>query len=195
MVLLATAGWALVLPHRSLTAAITVLTMIAVLTLLAARTPRLAAVGAVVGLVAVLITPAAWTLSTDAKVSRANAANPAVDAKPRKPHLLSKEDRELLDFVLGGSGNARYVLAVDGAGPAATLISQAGASVLPMGGFSAKTPFPTGGQFRALIASGQLRYVRGKVEKPARTTAQSNVDWAAEHCRLVRPTLYDCAGQ
>jgi 4-amino-4-deoxy-L-arabinose transferase-like glycosyltransferase len=194
-VLLATAGWALALPHRSLTAAITVLTMIAVLALLAARTSRLAALGAVIGLVAVLITPAAWTFSTDVKVSRANAANPAVDAKPRKPHLLSKEDRELLDYVQRGSGNARYVLAVDGAGPAATLISQAGASVLPMGGFSAKTPFPTAEQFRALITSGQLRYVQGKVSKPANTTARTNVDWAAEHCREVRPHLYDCVGQ
>jgi 4-amino-4-deoxy-L-arabinose transferase-like glycosyltransferase len=182
-----------VLPHRSLTAAIAVLTMVAVLALLTARTERLAALGAVVGLVAVLITPAAWTLSTDSKVAKANAANPSVDAKPRKPHLLSKEDHELLDYVRHGSGNARYVLAVDGAGPAATLISQAGASVLPMGGFSAKTPFPTAGQFRALITSGQLRYVRGEVHTPAKTVAQQNVAWAAEHCQEVREHLYDCA--
>jgi 4-amino-4-deoxy-L-arabinose transferase-like glycosyltransferase len=192
---LVSVGWALVLPHRSLTAAMAVLALFSVLALLAARTPRLVAVGAAVGLVAVLITPAAWTLSTDTAVDRANAANPAVDAKPRKPHLLSKEDRELLAYVRHGSGDARYVLAVDGAGPAATLISQAGASVLPMGGFSTKTPFPTASQFQSLIRSGQLRYVQGKVKKPAKTVAQQNVAWAAEHCREVREHLYDCAGK
>jgi 4-amino-4-deoxy-L-arabinose transferase-like glycosyltransferase len=194
-VVLVSVGWALALPHRSLTAALTALALCSVLALLAARTKRLAALGAVVGLVAVLITPAAWTLSTDSKVAKANAANPAVDAKPRKPHLLSKQDRELLDYVQRGSGNARYVLAVDGAGPAATLISQAGASVLPMGGFSAKTPFPTASEFQSLIHTGQLRYVQGKVEKPARTVAQKNMAWAAEHCHEVREQLYDCAGK
>ena len=187
-----TAGWTLVLPHRSLTAAVAVLALFAVLALIAARTTRLAALGAIVGLVAVLITPAAWTLSTDSSVASANAANPSVGAKPRKPHLLSKEDRELLAFVQ--EGNTRYVLAVDGAGPAATLISQAGASVLPMGGYSAKTPFPTAQQFRALIRTGQLRYVKGTVKKPARTVPQANVNWAAEHCKEVRKHLYDCAG-
>ncbi|MBB5895910.1 ArnT family glycosyltransferase [Kutzneria kofuensis] len=194
-VVMVTAGWTLLLPHRSLTAAVAILALLAVLALLAARTSRSAALGAVIGLVAVLITPAAWTLSTDSYVARANAANPSADAKPRKPHLLSKEDRELLDFVRRGSGNARYVLAVDGAGPAATLISQAGASVLPMGGYSAKTPFPTAEQFRSLIHTGQLRYVQGKVTKPAKTVPQANVDWAAEHCEEVRAHLYDCAGK
>ncbi|EWM18346.1 glycosyltransferase, family 39 [Kutzneria sp. 744] len=195
MAVLVSAGWALALPHRSLTAAVAVLALFAVLALLAARSSRLVALGAVVGLVAVLITPTAWTLSTDQAVAKANAANPSVGAKPRKPHLLSKEDRSLLDYVQRGSGNARYVLAVDGAGPAATLISQAGASVLPMGGFSAKTPFPTASEFRSLIHTGQLRYVQGEVKKPAKTVAQKNVAWAAEHCPQVRPHLYDCAGK
>jgi hypothetical protein len=190
-VVLVSAGWALLLPHQSLTPVVAVLTLLAVLSLLAARTPRVAALGAVVGLVAVLITPTARTLSTDSRVASANAANPSVGAKPRKPHLLSKEDLELLDLVQ--RGNPRYALAVDGAGPAATLISQAGASVLPMGGYSAKTPFPTGDQFQALIRSGQLRYVQGTVKKPARTVPQANVNWAAAHCREVRKHLYDCA--
>jgi len=85
------------------------------------------------------------------------------------------------------------VLAVDGAGPAATLISQTGASVLPMGGYSAKTPFPTADQFQTLIRTGQLRYVQGVAKKPARNVPQANVNWAAEHCAEVRRHLYDCA--
>ncbi|QUQ63531.1 ArnT family glycosyltransferase [Kutzneria sp. CA-103260] len=191
-VVLVTAGWALLLPHQSLTAAVAVLALVAILALMAARTSRVAALGAVAGLVAVLITPTAWTLSTDSHVASANAANPSVGAKPRKPHLLSKKDRELLDLVQ--RADTRYALAVDGAGPAATLISQAGASVLPMGGYSAKTPFPTADQFRTLIQTGQLRYVQGTVKKPARTVPQANVNWAAEHCAEVREHLYDCAG-
>ncbi|MFC0437806.1 glycosyltransferase family 39 protein [Kutzneria buriramensis] len=193
-VVLVTAGWTLVLPHKSVTGLVAVLALFAVLALLAARSSRVVAVGAAIGLVAVLITPAAWTLSTDSSVARANAANPSAGAPPRKPHLLSKEDLELLAFVRQGSVNARYVLAVDGAGPAATLISQAGASVLPMGGYSAKTPFPSAEQFQGLIHSGQLRYVKGDVKKPAKTVPEANVDWAADHCREVRKHLYDCGG-
>jgi hypothetical protein len=194
LVVLVTAGWALLLPHKHVTAFVAVLALFAVLALLAARSSRIVASGAAIGLVAVLITPAAWTLSTDSSVARANAANPAAGAPLRKPHLLSKEDRELLAFVSQGSVNARYVLAVDGAGPAATLISQAGASVLPMGGYSAKTPFPTSEQFQGLIHSGQLRYVKGEVKRPARTVPEANVDWAADHCQEVRKHLYDCGG-
>lgn len=193
-VVLVTAGWTLLLPHKAVTGLVAVLALFAVLALLAARSARLVAWGAAIGLVAVLITPAAWTLSTDSSVARADAANPAAGAPLRKPHLLSKEDRELLAFVRQGSVNARYLLAVDGAGPAATLISQAGASVLPMGGYSAKTPFPSAAQFQALIRSGQLRYVKGDAKRPAQTVPEANVDWAADHCKEVRKHLYDCGG-
>ena len=51
-----------------------------------------------------------------------------------------------------------YLLAVQGSNQAGQYIL-AGASVLPMGGFSGRVPFPTTGQLATLVANGQLRYV------------------------------------
>lgn len=194
--ILLTAAWAVVLPARPILPQVAplaaVLAVFGVLALLAAKSSRLTAVGGVVGLVAILITPAAWTLSTDARVATADAASPAAGAPHRKPHGVSTKDEEMLSWLRANSGGTRYLMAVDGAGSAAAIIAHTGASVLPMGGFTGQTPFPTTTQFLDLIRDGALRYVRGDVHTPARTVAETNVNWAAEHCPLVRERLYDC---
>jgi len=51
-----------------------------------------------------------------------------------------------------------YLLAVQGSSQAGEYIL-AGASVLPMDGFSGQVPFPTNDQLATLVADGQLRYV------------------------------------
>ena len=146
----------------------------------------------VVGLVAVLITPAVWTLSTDARVATADAASPAAGASHHKPHVPSAKDEETVSWLRANSGDARYLMAVDGAGSAAAIIAHTGASVLPMGGFTGRTPFPSTEQFLDLIRTGDLRYVKGDVHRPARTVAEANVNWAVEHCPQVREHIYDC---
>ncbi|MFC0542117.1 glycosyltransferase family 39 protein [Kutzneria chonburiensis] len=194
--ILLTAVWTVVLPARPIlkpvAPAAAVLAVFGVLALLAARNSRLTAIGGVVGLVAVLITPTAWTLSTDVRVVTADAASPAAGAKHRQSHGVSVADEELLSWLRANNSGTRYLMAVDGAGSAAAIIAHTGASVLPMGGFTGRTPFPTNAQFLALIHNGELRYVRGDVHTPARTVAETNVNWAAEHCRKVRDRLYDC---
>ncbi|MFI9385039.1 ArnT family glycosyltransferase [Kutzneria sp. NPDC052558] len=194
--ILLTVAWAVVLPARSILPQIAplaaVLAVFGVLALLAAKDPRLVTVGGVVGLVAMLMTPAAWTLSTDAKVATADAASPAAGAPHRKPSGVSTKDAELLDWLRVNNSGTRYLMAVDGAGSAAAIIAHTGASILPMGGFTGRTPFPTTAQFVDLIRSGALRYVKGEVRNPARTVADANVNWAAEHCPQVRDHLYDC---
>ncbi|QUQ63190.1 ArnT family glycosyltransferase [Kutzneria sp. CA-103260] len=194
--ILLTAVWTIVLPARPILPQVAplaaVLAVFGVLALLAARSSRLTAVGGVVGLVAMLITPAAWTLSTDARVATADAASPAAGAPHHKPHGLSAKDEELVSWLRTNSGGARYLMAVDGAGSAAAIIAHTGASVLPMGGFTGRTPFPTTEQFLDLIRGGDLRYVKGDVHTPARTVAETNVNWAAGHCPEVREHLYDC---
>ncbi len=193
--ILLTAAWAVVLPARPILPQVAplaaVLAVFGVLALLAATNLRLTTVGGVVGLVAMLITPAAWTLSTDARVATADAASPAAGAPHHKPHVLSTKDEELISWLRANS-DARYLMAVAGAGSAAAIIAHTGASILPMGGFTGKTPFPSTRQFLDLIRDGALRFVQGDVHRPAHTVAEANVNWAVEHCPQVRARLYDC---
>ena len=77
----------------------------------------------------------------------------------------------------------------------------AGASVLPMGGFSGRVPFPTTGQLAKLIADGQLRYVllgeRGG--GPGGEGSTDTITWVKKTCTVVSDStlsvsdMYDCA--
>jgi hypothetical protein len=92
----------------------------------------------------------------------------------------------------------------------------AGASVLPMGGFSGSVPFPTTDQLAALVATGELRYVldtgvdgrdgaQRAVGLPGRggDAGAARTAWVSAHCTVVDAVaygganggmvLYDCA--
>ena len=67
-----------------------------------------------------------------------------------------------------------------------------GASVLPMGGFSGAVPFPTVNRLRALVSSGQLRFVI-LGGGPGGNSAVA--DWVTANCTATAvsgTTVYDC---
>lgn len=66
---------------------------------------------------------------------------------------------ELLDYLNKNRGNAKYLVATYGAQNAAPIINQTGDNVLPLGGFSETDAAPTLEQFKALVASGDVKYV------------------------------------
>ena len=77
----------------------------------------------------------------------------------------------------------------------------AGASVLPMGGFSGQVPFPTNDQLATLVADGQLRYVLlgGRSGGPGGEKNSNITAWVKNTCTVVGDAtsgvsdLYDCA--
>lgn len=91
-----------------------------------------------------------------------------------------------------------YLLAVPGSMQAGGYIL-AGASVLPMGGFSGQVPFPSADQLAKLVAEGKLRYVLLGGGGPGRDSNSSATTWVTANCTAVSdstvPTsgLYDCA--
>jgi hypothetical protein len=68
-------------------------------------------------------------------------------------------DAALVDYLVASRGSARWIVAASGSQVAAAIQLAAGQPVLTMGGFTGGDPAPTLDQLRAMIASGELRYV------------------------------------
>jgi 4-amino-4-deoxy-L-arabinose transferase-like glycosyltransferase len=98
---------------------------------------------------------------------------------------LDAQDLALLNFLRTHGDNVKYLAAVNGSTNASKYIIGAKAEILPMGGYTGQTPFPTVKQFTELISTGQLRYVLTSDADSA-----STIVWTVHHCALVPPTSY-----
>ena len=97
-------------------------------------------------------------------------------------------------------------MAVMSSGDAEDYIANAGASVLPVGGFSGNNGYPSLAQFKALIAKGELKYVLisssggmgGGMGGTSSTATSSIESWVKANCKTVSygstsaGTLYEC---
>ncbi|HZM74490.1 MAG TPA: glycosyltransferase family 39 protein [Candidatus Limnocylindrales bacterium] len=223
---------------------------------------RLAIAGAVAGIVAILLAPATWTMSTvdqryagtaigpaagvggdfaanEAAAQAAGAIPPGVVAPAGAPlpgvglppgvgppparlrtgplgpvgpggaapgaaagmsDRPSPRARLLLDYLVSQHRGQKYLVAVQAADTAGDLL-MSGRSVLPMGGFGGRAPFPTNDQLAAMVADGRLRFVLLALARPDPAGWST---WSAGHCRTVDPAryggqqraefLFDCAG-
>lgn len=109
----------------------------------------------------------------------------------------------LLAYLDSQHHGEKYLVAAQGSMAAGDLLLT-GASVLPMGGFGGRAPFPTRDQLAQMVAQGQLRFVLlGNPDAPSSTNPET-IDWVTEHCAVVDAnaygdgqatgeTLYDCA--
>jgi hypothetical protein len=235
------------------------------------RAGKLVAVGTVLGLTAMLATPAAWALSTfstqDNGTSINAAAGPyggqfgtttasrggggfpaggnggAFPGRGSAPSMaggmggampggtgggtpagggsgsgtggpggtssLSSAQQSLLDYLRQNQGPAKYLMAVMSSGDAEDYIADAGASVLPVGGFSGDDGYPSLSAFKALVASGELRYVlldaaggqggRGGMGGSGSGGTSEISSWVSSTCKTVSSgtsssvgTLYAC---
>jgi 4-amino-4-deoxy-L-arabinose transferase-like glycosyltransferase len=103
----------------------------------------------------------------------------------------SAQTKALLSYLRSQQHGEKYLVAATGSQEAGPLI-MAGASVLPMGGFTGQVPFPTTNQLASLVAKGQLRYVlvgggRGFGGNGGNNTVQT---WVTSNCQAVDASAY-----
>ena len=134
---------------------------------LTSRSGRIATVGLITGLAAVLLTPAAWASQIFSPSYQYNmvgalgpsASNGGVAAFLDTSGVMSTEEKRILTYAQAHSGGAEYVLATTNWVSAYPFILSGGAHVLAMGGFTDDAPFPTVSGFEQLAHSGKVRFL------------------------------------
>lgn len=106
--------------------------------------------------------------------------------------------QQVIAYLKSHQPGSEYLVATQGSMQGGQLIL-AGASVLPMGGFSGQVPFPTTNQLARLVADGKLRYVLAGGGFGRRGGNSPTSTWVTSNCTPVRDGplgatgLYDCA--
>ncbi|WP_370130157.1 ArnT family glycosyltransferase [Streptacidiphilus sp. EB103A] len=209
-----TAVWALVqsmrYPLYLIWAAPTamVLAGAAIALLLFGKNGRLVAAGAALGLVAMLLTPAAWSASVfqtryghswlgtvGAAGLRDGKSVSGVSGK------LDKEQRRLYAYLTAHRQGAKYLMATWSWSAATPYILAKDASVLPLGGYSGLVPSTTLAQFQRYVTAGQVRYALVPAKVHTGNSAAVEISaWVRTNCAPVQGQakglgkLYMCGG-
>jgi hypothetical protein len=172
---------------------------------------RLAAVGMVCAVAAMLATPAAWSASAldpryDGTVLDASAGPsgifdlvaPSVSAASRERIAgatyagagiglgpLSPRQRASLAYLQAHRGGATYLVATQSVALATLYIRDSGQPVLLVGGFTGRAPFPTLAGFRELVAAGQVRYALEPEQGGGAAPRDAIAAWVRASCRRV----------
>jgi hypothetical protein len=107
----------------------------------------------------------------------------------------------LTDYLVANRGGATWIVAANSSQEAGAIELATGLPVMAMGGFMGADPAPTVAEFKAYVASGELRFVlAGGMGGFGGGFGGSNATtWVMDNCRIVpepsiSATLYDCAG-
>jgi hypothetical protein len=111
---------------------------------------------------------------------------------------LTSSEQQLLTYLKAQQGSARYLFAVMSSGDAEDYIANAGASVLPIGGFSGNNGYPSLAQFKELVTSGELKYVLisssggtgGGMGGTSSTATSAIESWVKATCTTVSSSAY-----
>ncbi|MFI6354583.1 ArnT family glycosyltransferase [Streptomyces sp. NPDC050743] len=152
-------------------------------------------------LAAVLLVPAVWTASALSlrynQPGSFGRVGPTSTGTGTASTTLGPQRLRLLAYLTAHRDGARYLAAVPGWQSAAPYVIAADASVLPMGGFTGRVPYPAPAAFRKLVDTGRLHYVlvpRADLRPGALAAARPVgvlLRWTATHCALVPPAAYD----
>ena len=186
--------------------------------------PRFSMLAAAIALVALLVGPAAYTVSAmntgfssgDPSVSLTAAGTQggpggfgggqAIGGQPNGGQNAgtSSSSQQLYDYLVANRGTASWIVAVQGADQAANIELATGQPVMAMGGFTGSDPAPTLDQLKAYVASGQLRYVivsgggQGGFGGGGRGGSSDVTTWVTSNGTLVTSisgvSLYDLSG-
>jgi 4-amino-4-deoxy-L-arabinose transferase-like glycosyltransferase len=157
---------------------------------------------AVLGLFAMLATPAVWALST--VLVRPNVAAPAPDINAlthsaaassvkATPASARASTRKLVRFLQAQRGTERFLVAVPNAMRAAPLIVRTGEPVMAMGGYLGRDPILATRDLERMVNDGQLRFVMlgGFSLVPQNSPRQRALEqWIRAHGKPVDPALW-----
>jgi hypothetical protein len=106
----------------------------------------------------------------------------------------------LTDYLVANRGDAAWIVAANSSQEAGSIQIATGLPVMAMCGCSGSDPAPSVEEFKAYVASGELRFVlAGGMSGFGGGFGSSNVtSWVTSNCRLVSEpdissSLYDCA--
>ncbi|HLX35754.1 MAG TPA: glycosyltransferase family 39 protein [Candidatus Limnocylindrales bacterium] len=169
--------------------------------------PTFARAAIAFALIATLAAPVAYAAETmrTAYADGDPQAGPAAAGQVRGPgaSVLARED-DLSRYLVDHRGDARWIVAVTSASDAAGIQLATGEPVMAMGGFTGSDAAPTLDQLKALIRSGELRYVLvgngpNGIGPGASLDGANRLAWVRTTCQPValsasQGSLYDCAG-
>jgi 4-amino-4-deoxy-L-arabinose transferase-like glycosyltransferase len=160
---------------------------------------------------AVLLTPAAWSLGSAYRAGAANspAAQPPTLAPNFAPNFAARgrrpnaeADPRLLAYLALHDQGQRFLLATPSSQQAAPIILATGKAVLAMGGFAGSDPILTPDSLSRMVQQGQLRFALVTEADPGGFALRAQSveavqaplrDWIREHGTVVDPTLWRSA--
>ncbi len=157
---------------------------------------RWPAISAAAGLMPLLAAPLFWSLTPLLAVNKgrmpvANAS--LLTEEPRDPEKQNESYRKLLSFLTRNHRDERYLAVAQNARQVASIILEAGAPVVPFGGFAGRDPILTAGDFAKMAAEDQFRYVM--LQRPGRRDFGGDIGpnaeiakWVREHGTPVEPS-------
>ncbi|MGN9837100.1 ArnT family glycosyltransferase [Nonomuraea sp. H19] len=223
-----TGGWSFVVLRRTtdfvswLPWVVVGATAVAVLGLLAAAfgAKRLAAVALVAGLFGGLAGPAAYAVTplTSAVQGTNPTAGPAGSGMmggpggTRRPAAGQTEggqrtggrpgggqvSTEMIKYLEANQGDATWLVAVNSAQSASSIILSSGKAVMAMGGFTGSDPAMTVAKLQEYVSSGKLKYVLISDDNGRNDTDSSVTEWVKANGSLVDASDYggtDTSGQ
>jgi 4-amino-4-deoxy-L-arabinose transferase-like glycosyltransferase len=152
------------------------------------------------GIVAVILTPAAWALGS-MEVS-GNASSPAAqppgartEGEPGRTRGAAIADPQLMAFLTSHYHDERFYLATLSSQQAAPIIIATGRPVMAMGGFAGTDPILTPESLSQMVQQKELRFVLisagGRGGFGGRAAEQTSViEWIQQHGKVVEPALW-----
>ena len=155
------------------------------------------------GILAVILTPAAWALGS-MEVS-GNASSPAAqppgartEGEPARARGAATADPRLMAFLTSHYHDERFYLATLSSQQAAPIIIATGKPVMAMGGFAGTDPILTPASLSQMVQQKELRFVLigagGRGGFGGRAAEQASlIEWIQQHGKVVEPALWRSA--
>jgi 4-amino-4-deoxy-L-arabinose transferase-like glycosyltransferase len=155
------------------------------------------------GILAVILTPAAWALGS-MEIS-GNASSPAAqppgartEGEPGRVRGAATADPQLMAFLSSHYHDERFYLATLSSQQAAPIIIATGKPVMAMGGFAGTDPILTPESLSQMVQQKELRFVLigsgGRGGFGGRAAEQASlIEWIQQHGKVVEPVLWRSA--